>query len=75
MSIIGDLKVIDVDAHITESADLWTSRAPAAYADRVPSVVETPNGLFWTVDGVMLGRALGGSVIARGRKMCRASRS
>ena len=68
MSIIGDLKVIDVDAHITESADLWTSRAPAAYADRVPSVVETPNGLFWTVDGIMLGRALGGSVIARGRK-------
>ncbi len=68
MSIIGELKVIDVDAHITESADLWTSRAPAAYADRVPSVVDTPNGLFWTVDGIMLGRALGGSVIARGRK-------
>lgn len=66
-SIIADLKVIDVDAHITESADLWTSRAPAAYADRVPRVIDTANGLFWMVDGVQLGRALGGSVIARGR--------
>ena len=66
-SVIGELKVIDVDAHITESADLWTSRAPAKYRDRVPTVIDTANGLFWSVDGVQLGRALGGSVIARGR--------
>jgi predicted TIM-barrel fold metal-dependent hydrolase len=64
--IFAGLKVIDVDAHISEPADLWTSRAPAAYADRVPKVVETPNGLFWSVDGVMLGKAHGGSVITHG---------
>lgn len=62
----ADLKVIDVDAHISEPADLWTSRAPAKYADRVPKVIETPNGLFWSVDGVMLGKAHGGSVISHG---------
>ena len=64
--IFAGLKVIDVDAHISEPADLWTSRAPAAYVDRVPKVVETPNGLYWSVDGVMLGKAHGGSVITHG---------
>ena len=42
------LSVIDVDTHLTEPHDLWTSRAPAAYRDRVPQVVEA-SGL--TVDG------------------------
>ncbi len=65
--LFAGLKIIDVDAHITEPVDLWTSRAPAAYVDRVPKVVETPNGLYWTVDGVMLGKALGGSVITHNR--------
>jgi predicted TIM-barrel fold metal-dependent hydrolase len=60
-------KVIDVDAHITERADLWTSRAPAKYAERVPRVVTTERGLLWSVDGILLGRALGASVIGRGR--------
>jgi uncharacterized protein len=36
---IKGIKVIDVDTHLTEPADLWTSRAPKAYADRVPRVV------------------------------------
>ena len=27
---IQDLAIIDVDAHISEPHDLWTSRAPAA---------------------------------------------
>ncbi len=65
-ALFAGLKVIDVDAHISEPADLWTSRAPAEYADRVPKVIETPDGLFWSVDGVMLGKAHGGSVIAHG---------
>ena len=66
-SVFADLKVIDVDAHITEPADLWTSRAPSSYADRVPQVTTTDDGLMWSVDGNLLGRALGGSVIAQGR--------
>jgi uncharacterized protein len=63
----ADLKVIDVDTHISEPADLWTSRAPAAYVERVPKVVATPQGNYWSVDGVMLGKAQGGSVITHGR--------
>jgi len=61
----ADLKVIDVDAHITEPNDLWTKRAPAAYAERVPRVVVIDGAPTWSIDGVVLGRAGGGSVIKR----------
>ncbi|MEQ8719111.1 MAG: amidohydrolase family protein [Acidimicrobiales bacterium] len=33
---LTDLYVIDTDSHWTEPFDLWTSRAPARYADDVP---------------------------------------
>ena len=29
-------KVVDCDTHLSEAPDLWTSRAPAKYKDRVP---------------------------------------
>jgi predicted TIM-barrel fold metal-dependent hydrolase len=38
-SPIEGIKVIDSDTHLTEPADLWTSRAPKAFKDRVPRVV------------------------------------
>jgi uncharacterized protein len=38
-SAIEGIKVIDTDTHLTEPADLWTSRAPKAFKDRVPRVV------------------------------------
>lgn len=31
--------VIDVDIHLTEPADLWTSRLPGKYADQAPHLV------------------------------------
>jgi putative ABC transport system permease protein len=46
--------VIDVDAHITEPNDLWTKRAPAAYEDRVPRVVNIDGAPTWSIDGVVL---------------------
>jgi predicted TIM-barrel fold metal-dependent hydrolase len=76
---IRGIKVLDVDTHLTEPADLWTSRAPAKYRDQVPRVVlvdndGTPDGLgrrlttgqkpVWVVgDGVFFGYAGGASVI------------
>ena len=60
-----DLHVIDVDAHITEPDDLWTSRAPAGYEDRVPRVIDVSGEPMWSIDGVVLGRAGGGCVIKR----------
>ena len=34
--------VIDVDTHITEPGDLWTSRVPARYKDLAPRIVRDP---------------------------------
>ena len=34
--------VIDVDTHITEPADLWTSRLPARFKDQAPHIVRDP---------------------------------
>jgi len=36
--------IIDADTHVTESPDLWTSRAPASMRDRVPFVVTGSDG-------------------------------
>ncbi len=42
--------IIDVDTHVTETPDLWTSRAPAAMRDRVPHVVAGSDGTQrWSV--------------------------
>ena len=47
---VTDLSIIDVDAHITEPHDLWTSRAPASLKDRVPRVVGSGTDRSWVVD-------------------------
>ena len=59
------LRVIDADTHLTEAHDLWTSRAPAKYKDRVPHVEEIDGRPMWVVDGAELGFAGGGGVIDR----------
>jgi predicted TIM-barrel fold metal-dependent hydrolase len=35
---LADIPVIDVDTHVVEPADLWTSRVPERYQDEVPKV-------------------------------------
>jgi len=42
--------IIDADTHVTETPDLWTSRAPASMRDRVPRVETSPKGeVRWTL--------------------------
>jgi predicted TIM-barrel fold metal-dependent hydrolase len=36
--------IIDSDTHVTETPELWTSRAPAAMRDRVPRIVTSSKG-------------------------------
>ena len=57
--------IIDADTHLTEPHDLWTSRAPAKYRDRVPKVVEHKGQATWVVDDVILARAGASGVIAK----------
>jgi predicted TIM-barrel fold metal-dependent hydrolase len=64
-TVAEDLRVVDADSHLTESPDLWTKRAPAAYKDRVLHVEEVDGTPTWVVDGVQLGVQRGGGVIDR----------
>ena len=54
-----DVRVIDADTHFTEPPDLWTSRAPAAYRDRVLHIEERNGVPTWVVDDVEVGFAKG----------------
>jgi len=70
-SVGQKLKVIDVDTHWSEPEDLWTSRAPAKYRDRVPQKKANAQGeRVWTIDGdISLGLSSASSVIHEtGRK-------
>lgn len=49
------IKVIDCDTHFVEPGDLWTSRAPAKYRDRVPYKKRVDGGDQWFLEGTPLG--------------------
>ena len=44
------IPVIDVDSHLTEPADLWTSRVPARFVDRVPQMTSAGGRDIWVLD-------------------------
>src|SRR3954452_1119023 len=61
---LDEVKVVDADTHMTERHDLWTSRAPAKYKDRVPRVERIDGATQWIVErDVVLGRAGAGGVV------------
>ena len=47
---LADVKVIDTDSHWSEPYDLWTTRAPAKYRDRVPRMEERGGRRRWWFD-------------------------
>ena len=48
--------VIDADTHLTEPADLWTSRVPAKFADQVPRMVRNKAGRdIWVFNDDQIG--------------------
>jgi uncharacterized protein len=44
------IQVIDVDSHLSEPLDLWTSRATPKYRDRVPQMRMLDGQWVWTID-------------------------
>ncbi|MDA3038700.1 MAG: amidohydrolase family protein, partial [Actinomycetota bacterium] len=63
-SAVAGLKVIDTDTHWSEPYDLWTSRAPRAYVDRVPQMAEKQGRRRWWFDGdIPIGLPIASSVI------------
>jgi uncharacterized protein len=60
-----DLFIVDADSHWSEPPDLFTSRAPAAFRDRVPRVEEVDGQRMWVFDGHPLGRFSAAGVVGR----------
>ena len=60
---LAGIKIVDTDTHITEAPDLFTSRAPAKYKDKVPFVKLDADGVErWYVGDRNFG-SMGGNVI------------
>ncbi|PNU06407.1 amidohydrolase family protein [Novosphingobium guangzhouense] len=56
------IKIVDTDTHITEAPDLFTSRAPAGWKDKMPRVERVNGTDRWFVGNRDFG-TLGGNVI------------
>ena len=55
-------QLISADNHIDLTycpPELWSDRAPAAWKEKVPRVVEQDDGLHWMVDGIERGTGTG----------------
>src|SRR5919108_5526957 len=66
VKLADEVRVIDADTHLTERHDLFTSRAPKGYEDRVPRVVDIDGRPWWVVEeNGRLGPARGGGVVSR----------
>jgi predicted TIM-barrel fold metal-dependent hydrolase len=58
------IKIVDCDTHITEAPDLFTSRAPARFKDKMPHVRRVAGVDRWFVGDRDFG-SLGGNVIRK----------
>jgi len=66
-AVLGDLRIVDCDAHFTEPPDLWTSRVAPTMRERVP-VHRTVDGVSaWYLDGEVWA-GIGGNTIRKGRE-------
>ncbi|WP_016746180.1 amidohydrolase family protein [Rhizorhabdus wittichii] len=63
--LLPGIRVVDADTHVSEWYDLWTSRAPAKYRDRVPQVRDIDGRWDWIIDGQTLNREGASSAIRK----------
>ena len=54
-SLFDRHRPIDVDTHITEPPDVWTSRVASKWGDKVPHVVNQEGRDLWMIGDQMLG--------------------
>jgi predicted TIM-barrel fold metal-dependent hydrolase len=70
--LLEGLRVIDTDTHLSEPKDLWSSRAPAGWRERLPHVKRVDGREMWFVDrDVPLQPAIPVSVVRRDRSKAR----
>ena len=63
MTRFEGIHVVDADTHLTEPHDLWTSRAPKGWEDRVPQVRDVKGRAMWSIGGEIFGVAMGAAVV------------
>jgi predicted TIM-barrel fold metal-dependent hydrolase len=61
------IKIVDCDTHITEAPDLFTSRAPARYKDKVPYLTRDRDGVDRWYIGERNCGSTGGNIIRKDR--------
>jgi len=62
--LLDGIKVIDVDTHLSEPHDLWTSRAPAKLKNLVPRVVTIEGRRTWIIGEDTLLSGLGATPVS-----------
>jgi len=62
-ALLDGVTIVDADTHLTEPHDLWTSRAPKGWEERVPQVKSVNGAPMWTIEGDPIGGASGASVV------------
>src|SRR5215813_1564263 len=68
MKAMSGYTIIDADTHVTETPDVWTSRAPAHLRDRVPRIVTSGKGTQrWVLGGNQAFLASPGMTATAGR--------
>jgi len=65
--VLAGIQIIDCDSHFTEPPDLWSSRAPGAFRERMPVQQTVNNRTAWYLGGE-LWASVGGNTIRRGRE-------
>src|SRR5438046_10351946 len=45
-------RLISADSHVNEPGDLWTTRVPKQYVERVPRIESFEPGDAWVLEGV-----------------------
>jgi uncharacterized protein len=63
--LLAGVPVVDADTHVSEWYDLWTSRAPAKFKDRVPQTRNVNGRRDWVMDGQMLNKEGSSSAIRK----------
>lgn len=67
--LVEGLRVVDADSHLTERHDMFTSRAPKGFEDKVPRVERIDGVDMWVLEGKTFGKAgSGGTIDHAGKK-------
>ena len=54
-AIFDRFQVIDIDTHLTEPPDTWTSRVPKKWGDKIPHIVNHEGRDIWLVGDESIG--------------------